>query len=92
MRCTAYNSRHTATLRSAQISLRETSYVCQPMNRNVPLKAESEASFRFIEGGCAMLQPEDRREEVLQSDGLSEASLRPQLDSKFIKKEVRWET
>jgi len=27
-------------------------------------------------GGCAMLQPEDQREEVLQSNGLSEGSLR----------------
>jgi len=46
------------------------------MNRNNASLPSFVGTFRFIGGGCAMLQPEDQREEVLQSKGLSEASLR----------------
>ncbi|MDF2956318.1 MAG: hypothetical protein OD815_001934 [Candidatus Alkanophagales archaeon MCA70_species_2] len=54
LRCSPFgsaNSGHTATLRSAQISLRETSYVRQPLSQLLTLGEGELASRRGFRGG-----------------------------------------
>ena len=70
---TAYNS--VFAVRFAHPNAFGTSQTRRTMNRNDASLSTFVGTFRFIGGGCAMLQPEDQREEVLQSKGLSEASL-----------------